>query len=219
MNSEKPSWASTNLSCRTILKIWELQAYGYNIDKTDIYLQQHPNEYPDYPNSRDTVSKVRKDLKKIPIELARDLVQVKPIIKVWLEDKKPEWKGKIASLNKLPSQHIIMGKAIEEHFLYIKKIANELTLLGEDNLEVRLSSKLKGMVDVVCTHYGVADFGFFLEHFQAEYPEVQSRDDYLVMAENDPQGLLKKLKTIGGRGILKGKCEQCPHEVEETNYA
>ncbi len=218
MSSDKPSWASTNLSCRTLLKIWELQAYGYNINRTNTYLQQHPDEYPDYPDCWETVSKVRKDLKKIPIELARDIVQVKPIIKVWLEDKKPEWKGKIANLDMLPGQKARMAEAIDDHFKHIKMIANELAILEEDNPDKsQLPGKLKWMVDVVCSHYGDTDFGFFLEHFSALCPEVQSKDDYFVMAENNPDGLLRKLKIIGGGVELKGTCEQCSNEVEDNN--
>ncbi len=185
--------------------VWSRYARGESVQNTIKYLESlTEDEYPDGLFHRDTINEVREELMTIELSMMRQLVTELPEIQGFVERIRPDCKGKL-----------ITNEAIEEHFRHIKKIANELALLQEDNLDKsQLSGKLKWMVDVVCEHYGEPDFSFFLEHFHAVCPEVQSRDDYLAMAESNPEGLLEKLKIIGGGVELRGTCKQCSTEVE-----
>lgn len=89
MKRSKPSWFITNVPWETKKLIWKLWESGATISDTLMYLERNPQEHPVY--SRHTISKVRKELRKLPVSKIVQLLSELPEIKDFVMELRPDY--------------------------------------------------------------------------------------------------------------------------------
>ncbi len=102
MSNKPDNWNETKLQWSTRTEIYLLWAQGHTHDQIQAQLESKQEKFPDAPGNRQTIGRAIKDLNRIPIELARQLVAECPVVKSQLEKKRPDLKGQ---LDKPDSEH------------------------------------------------------------------------------------------------------------------
>ncbi|MFC1910804.1 hypothetical protein ACFLXC_05960, partial [Chloroflexota bacterium] len=88
INSNKPNWTETCVPWHVKEKIWGLWALGYTITQTANYFSSNADNYSNGPFSRNTISKVRNELFKLPVELEEKLLDELPVVRFLLDTRK-----------------------------------------------------------------------------------------------------------------------------------
>lgn len=127
MSRTKPDWAKTIVPWRIKEDIWRLWALGYTVSETSRYFDSHTDSHILGPFSRNTISKVRDELLRLPQELEEKLLKDMPEVKDLVMTRKPDLKGarwhKNSSMQGSPEvrseQEPAVNEAKEMHFEHL----------------------------------------------------------------------------------------------------
>jgi hypothetical protein len=119
---EKAEWTRTNTTWEVRKVVWHHWALGHSAEKTLDYLPSMPSppkregskrKGSGIPEDRTTIFKIRDELSDLPPYLARKLVEEIPEIRSFIEDKRPDLKGKLSQDQR--SKPIDQPDWIEDH--------------------------------------------------------------------------------------------------------
>lgn len=78
MEIEKSNWKLTNVNWEVSKVIWSRWALGDTVKATKTFLELHSEDYPSAPLDRTTITKVREEISRMPIEICRKLIREVP---------------------------------------------------------------------------------------------------------------------------------------------
>ncbi|MCP3682265.1 MAG: hypothetical protein GY861_06195 [bacterium] len=220
--------------------VWSRYARGETVQNTIIYLESLEEAvYTDRIFDRDSIGKVRKELREMPLSMMKELVKELPEIQGFVEDViRPDFKGKLPKLDMLPGQEVVTSKAMEEHFNELAEVAgwllaNELETVRPNQWTDRqefqdilywIGYDVENQEGIKETQPLTLQLDENMVATASMYPTllieclIQHVDAELKAVQsksfdellwNDPYVVIDILRTLSYRKTFKGKCQIC----------
>jgi hypothetical protein len=92
MTNKKPQWTQTDVPWEIKKVIWLRWSLGDNVSAILRFLDLHRDKYSEAPQSRDTITRVKNELMKLPLGQILILIKEMPEIASFVQEKRPDLK-------------------------------------------------------------------------------------------------------------------------------